>query len=46
MPVTIELCVVPLGVGTSPSNYIAACARVLAGSGLSHEMDAYGTKSL
>jgi uncharacterized protein (TIGR00106 family) len=35
--------VVPLGVGTSLSDYIAACARVLAESGLSHEMHAYGT---
>lgn len=43
MPVAIELCVVPIGVGTSLSDYIAACARVLAESGLSHEMHAYGT---
>lgn len=43
MPVTIELCVVPVGVGTSLSEYIAACARVLAASGLKHEMHAYGT---
>lgn len=43
LPVTIELCVVPLGVGASLSDYIAACARVLAESGLSHEMHAYGT---
>lgn len=43
MPVTVELCVVPIGVGTSLSDYIAACAQVLAESGLSHEMHAYGT---
>jgi uncharacterized protein (TIGR00106 family) len=43
MPVTIELCVVPVGTGASLSAYIAACARVLEASGLKHEMHAYGT---
>lgn len=43
MPVSIELCVVPVGAGTSLSAYIAACARVLQASGLQHEMHAYGT---
>src|SRR5690606_16268116 len=43
MPVMVELCVVPVGVGTSLSDYIAACARVLEESGLEHEMHDYGT---
>lgn len=43
MRVSVELCVVPLGVGASLSDYIAACQRVLADSGLHYQMHAYGT---
>lgn len=43
MKVTVELCVVPLGVGVSVSEYVAACERVLAAAGLEHELHAYGT---
>lgn len=43
MHVTVELCVVPLGVGTSLSEYIAACQRVLEEAGLRYELHAYGT---
>lgn len=43
MRVTVELCVVPLGVGTSLSEYIAACQRVLEEAGLRYELHAYGT---
>ncbi len=43
MKVIIDLCVVPIGVGTSVSSYIAACQRVLEDAGLSHQMHAYGT---
>ena len=43
MNVMIDLCVVPLGVGVSVSNYVAACQRVLQEAGLDHQMHAYGT---
>ena len=43
MKVMIDLCVVPLGVGVSVSEYIAACQKILQESGLSHQMHAYGT---
>ena len=43
MRVMIDLCVVPIGVGVSVSEYIAACERVLDEAGLRHQMHAYGT---
>ncbi|MDO6563240.1 MTH1187 family thiamine-binding protein [Amphritea sp. 1_MG-2023] len=43
MQVMIDLCVIPLGVGTSVSVYVTACQRVLQAAGLSHQMHAYGT---
>lgn len=43
MKVLLDLCVVPLGVGVSVSEYIAACQRVLKEAGLKHEMHMYGT---
>ena len=43
MNVMIDLCVVPIGVGTSVSEYIAACERVLDAAGLEHQLHAYGT---
>jgi uncharacterized protein (TIGR00106 family) len=43
MKVIIDLCVVPVGVGTSVSEYVAACQRVLEEAGLEHELHAYGT---
>lgn len=43
MKVMIDLCVVPIGVGTSVSEYVTACQRVLQESGLKHQMHAYGT---
>ncbi len=43
MHVIVDLCVVPIGVGTSVSTYVAACQRVLEHAGLSHQMHAYGT---
>ena len=43
MNVMIDFCVVPLGVGVSVSEYIAACQEVLKDSGLSYRMHAYGT---
>ncbi|RTE67006.1 MTH1187 family thiamine-binding protein [Amphritea opalescens] len=43
MKVMIDLCVIPLGVGTSVSTYVTACQRVLQDAGLSHQMHGYGT---
>ena len=43
MKVMIDLCVVPLGVGVSVSDYVARCQQVLRESGLEPRMHAYGT---
>ena len=43
MKVMIDLCVVPIGVGVSVSEYVAACERILDEAGLRHQMHAYGT---
>ena len=43
MNVMVDLCVVPIGVGTSVSVYVTACERVFQDAGLSHQMHAYGT---
>lgn len=43
MKVLLDLCIVPLGVGVSVSEYIAACQRVFKDAGLKHEMHMYGT---
>jgi len=43
MKVIADLCVVPVGVGVSVSEYVVACERVLADAGLSHRLHAYGT---
>lgn len=43
MRVMIDLCVVPIGVGVSVSDYVAACERVLEEAGLEHTLHAYGT---
>ena len=43
MKVLLDLCVVPLGVGVSVSQYIAACQRVLKEAGLKHDIHKYGT---
>lgn len=43
MRVMIDLCVVPLGVGVSVSEYVTACQRVFQDAGLNHQMHAYGT---
>ena len=39
----MDLCVIPIGVGVSLSEYIAECQRILEKSGLTFEMHAYGT---
>ena len=43
MKVIVDLCVVPLGVGVSVSEYIAACEKILTAAGLKTHLHAYGT---
>ena len=43
MQVIADLCLVPMGVGVSVSNYVAACAVVIEQAGLTHHLHAYGT---
>lgn len=43
MKVIADLCVVPLGVGVSVSEYVAACEKVLKEAGLNTQLHAYGT---
>ena len=43
MKVIIDLCLVPIGVGTSLSPYIAACEKVLMNAGLKISLHSYGT---
>tara|TARA_Y100000991_G_C21673238_1_gene221887 strand:- start:26 stop:328 length:303 start_codon:yes stop_codon:yes gene_type:complete len=43
MWVSVDLCVVPIGVGVSLSPYIAACERVIAATGLTHQLGPNGT---
>jgi uncharacterized protein (TIGR00106 family) len=41
--VIADLSIVPIGVGTSLSRYVAACERVLQEAGLKTKLHAYGT---
>ena len=43
MKVIADLCVVPMGVGVSVSEHVAACERVLRDAGLKFHLHAYGT---
>ena len=43
MHVMIDLCVVPIGVGVSVSEYVAECERIIAAAGLSAQLHPYGT---
>ena len=43
MNVMVDVCIVPIGVGVSLSEYIAACQRVIEESGLEYQMHPYGT---
>jgi uncharacterized protein (TIGR00106 family) len=43
MHVTIDLSIVPIGVGLHLSDYVAACETVLDEAGLKHELHANGT---
>jgi uncharacterized protein (TIGR00106 family) len=43
MRVMIDLSVVPIGVGVSLSEYVAACERVIREAGLTARLHAFGT---
>lgn len=43
MWVSVDLCVVPLGVGVSLAPYVAACQDVIEAAGLEHELGPNGT---
>lgn len=43
MKVMVDLCVVPIGVGVSLTEYIVECHKVLREAGLKTELHAYGT---
>ena len=43
MKVIADLCIVPIGVGVSVSEYIAVCEHVLREAGLEIKLHAYGT---
>lgn len=43
MIVILELCVIPMGVGVSVSEYVAACEKVLNDAGLKVHLHAFGT---
>ena len=43
MKVHVDICVVPMGVGVSVSEYVVACQRIFEAAELSHEMHPYGT---
>jgi uncharacterized protein (TIGR00106 family) len=43
MKVIADVTIIPLGVGTSLSSYVAACERVFEAAGLETRLHAYGT---
>ncbi len=43
MKVIVDLCVIPMGVGVSVSEYVYACHKVLKKAGLKTMLHAYGT---
>ncbi len=43
MKVMIDLCVVPMGVGISVSDYIAECEIIISEAGLNAQLHPYGT---
>lgn len=43
MKVILDFTVIPIGVGTSVSKYVAACEKVLKDAGLNHQLHSYGT---
>ncbi len=43
MWVSVDLCIVPLGIGISLSPYLAACQKIIQKNGLDHELGPNGT---
>ena len=43
MNVIADICVIPIGVGVSVSDYVTACQKVLIQAGLAPHLHAYGT---
>ncbi len=43
MNVMVDLCVVPIGVGVSVSEHVAACERLINAAGLDSQLHPYGT---
>lgn len=43
MKVMVDLCVVPIGVGVSVSEYVAECERIIQRAGLNSTLHPYGT---
>ena len=43
MKVIVDLCLVPMGVGVSVSEYIVICEKILQEAGLKTHLHAYGT---
>ncbi len=43
MKVLVDVCVVPMGVGVSVSEYVVECEKIFSAAGLSHQLHSYGT---
>jgi len=43
MHVIADVCIIPIGIGVTVSDEVAACERVFAEAGLSTKLHAYGT---
>lgn len=43
MKVIMDVCIVPMGVGVSVSEYVVACHKILDKAGLKNQLHAYGT---
>ena len=43
MWVSVDLCVVPIGVGVTLSPYVASCEKVIRATGLNHQLGPNGT---
>ncbi len=43
MKVIMDLCIIPMGVGVSVSDYVVECQKILQKAGLKTQLHAYGT---
>jgi uncharacterized protein (TIGR00106 family) len=43
MHLIADVCVIPMGVGLSVSEHVAACEKIFREAGLTHQLHAYGT---